>query len=353
MIQKFRSRLKKIVSIISNVISHDELFYVVEPSAWSIQHDGRMITSHLKSLKSKTTLTSIGIRNSIIHFGSINTFITDKGVVKPHPSNKVIVTWFHINPEDSRVNQVSAADPLVDIWHTSCSLTKEKMIQLGIRSEKICIVPLGVNTENFMPLSNDEIVKRRLQMGIPANCIVIGSFQKDGEGWSEGHEPKWIKGPDLFCDTVRKIDEVKQVFVLLSGPARGYVKTRLEESGIQYKHIIFDEPDDVAGLYKLIDLYFITSREEGGPKSILESMACSVPVISTKVGMAPDIIRHMENGLLVDIDDEEALVQCGLQVIDDIALNHRVKVEALQTAEKYDWSLIAEKYNVEIYSRLR
>ena len=93
--------------------------------------------------------------------------------------------------------------------------------------------------------------------------------------------------------------------MLLTGPSRGYVKNRLDKSKIQYRHDMLQDVNSLVDYYNVIDLYIITSREEGGPKALLESLACGVPLVSTKVGMVPDLIVHNENGYLVDLEDED------------------------------------------------
>ena len=110
--------------------------------------------------------------------------------------------------------------------------------------------------------------------------MVIGSFQKDGKGWGEGNEPKLIKGPD----------------VLLTGPARGYVKTGLESLKIPCKHLYLQDYREIGKYYQALDAYLVTSREEGGPKGVLESMASGIPLISTRVGQAQDLVKQGING---------------------------------------------------------
>ena len=155
----------------------------------------------------------------------------------------------------------------------------------------------------------------RDQLGIPRSAFVIGSFQKDGVGWGDGLEPKLIKGPDVFLAALRMLKKnVPELYVLLSGPARGYVKQGLDELQIPYKHVYLKSYPDVAKLFWALDLYLAASRQEGGPKSILESMASGVPIVSTKAGQAMDLIQHGENGWLVDVEDVDALSACMLEI---------------------------------------
>ena len=138
-------------------------------------------------------------------------------------------------------------------------------------------------------------------MGISKHFIVIGSFQKDGSGWKDGLDPKYIKGPDLFVSTLKLLlSRGYPVFALLTGPARGYVKKELEKCGIPYFHTYPKNHNDLISLYHALDIYLITSREEGGPMGLLESIACGTPVASTNVGMASDIIKDKITGVLAD-----------------------------------------------------
>ena len=83
------------------------------------------------------------------------------------------------------------------------------------------------------------------------------------------------------------------VYALLTGPSRGYVKEELKKNGIPYYHSYVLELNDLVPLYQALDLYLITSREEGGPMGLMESMSCGIPVVTTNVGMAADVILSL------------------------------------------------------------
>jgi glycosyltransferase involved in cell wall biosynthesis len=78
--------------------------------------------------------------------------------------------------------------------------------------------------------------------------------------------------------------------VLLTGPSRGYLLSKLRKLKIDLKYFKVDNYSMMPLYYQALDLYLITSREEGGPKGLLESIASSIPVVSTKVGMAEDLL---------------------------------------------------------------
>lgn len=346
----------------TNVISsriekpHSLLFYLIESADWVIRQVGIDITANLnnqKLLKAKMTVAHRGVYNQVIHFGSVNTFLTSEGFRRPHKSNKVVLTWFHVVPSDPRIKFVKEAQKYVDVVHAASTITKEKLTEIGIAEEKIVVIPLGVDLSLFKPVSTQEKQKLRKKLGIPKDKVVVGSFQKDGVGWGEGLEPKLIKGPDIFVRVVEKLAKNYPIFVLLVGPARGYVKLNLEKKNIPYGNVGYlKDFKDVAKYYRALDLYLITSRIEGGPKALLEAMASGVPIVSTKVGMVPDVAKNGKEILSAEVENIKQLVGNSIRVIEDAKLRKRLVENGLVTVENYSWKNIVKKYYKEIYSRL-
>jgi glycosyltransferase involved in cell wall biosynthesis len=350
-------KVKILKDVISNFLLNKnyDLSYVIEPAEWSIKWDGEYITKNLNKsglLKARVTTTYWGIKNQIIHFGSLNTFLTNKGFKKPHSTNKTVVTCFHLVPDDSRLKFINEIENHIDFFHTSANITKQKLIELGILEEKIVVIPLGVDLSLFKPLSLEERQKIKRQLQIPADKIVIGSFQKDGVGWGEGLEPKLIKGPEVFIQVIEKLAKEYPVFVLLVGPARGYIKNELKNRNIPFKHTYLRNFQDIVQYYHALDLYLITSKVEGGPKQILESWASGIPVVSTKVGMVPDIAQDEKNVLLAKIGNIEEIVNQAKRVIENTDLKKILVQDAISDVQKYRWENIVRKYHQEIYSRL-
>ena len=106
----------------------------------------------------------------------------------------------------------------------------------------------------------------RNKLKIPKDALVIGSFQKDGIGWGDGMKPKFIKGPDIFVETLRILSKKGlPIYALITGPARGYVIELLKQNNIPYHHSYVSRAEDLVPFYQALDIYLITSREEGGP----------------------------------------------------------------------------------------
>ncbi len=126
-----------------------------------------------------------------------------------------------------------------------------------------------------------------------------------------------MKGPDVLVDTVDRMRvAVPELHVLLTGPARGYVLRELDRLGVPSVHVSASSRDELARAYHALDVYVVSSRQEGGPKAVLESMAAGIPLVSTRVGQAQEIVRHGVDGWLVDVEDAEALAHVAAGVRD-------------------------------------
>src|SRR5262249_42944061 len=138
-------------------------------------------------------------------------------------------------------------------------------------------------------------------------AFVVGSLVKDGVGWGDGLEPKLIKGPDVLLETIELLKPcIPELFVLLTGPARGFVEAGLERLGVPHAHTAV-AAEQLPNVYRTLDVCLVGSRQEGGPKAVLESMASGVPLVTTRVGQAMDLVRNGENGFIVDVEDAAGL----------------------------------------------
>jgi len=332
-----------------------KLFYIIESADWSIKWDGYYITKYINELTDlkASVRTDLGrIRNSIIHFGSRNLYLPTK-FKKIHSSNRTVFTWFHGTPEDTLfIKALPEGCRRADFVHTSCEISRQQLISWGVPEKKIVVIPIGVDLSLFKPKSPEEINKSKRELGIPPEAKVIGSFQKDGNFWGEGKEPKLIKGPDVLCDVLEQLNKVHPIYVILTGPARGYVKDRLISKGVPFKHLFLKDYRKIAEFYPLLDLYIIASRAEGGPKAITEGMACGVPIVSTKVGMAPEVIKNGINGFLVDVNDVETLLHYSKSIIENYSLQNKFIYRNMHLVKKFDYRIIAMNYYDKMYSKL-
>lgn len=329
-----------------------KLFYIVENANWSTDWDGKNITNNLNKMdfiKSKISSTHLGLRNKIIHFGSTSTFIKKDGFKNVHKSNKVVLTWFHIAPDDGRVKFIPLLNKETIVVHTSSKITKDKLVQYGLKESHIVVIPLGVDLDNFKSLNEEEKKIKRKIFNVPENVFTIGSFQKDGDGWGDGKIPKLVKGPDIFCDVVERLAKKYPIYVVLTGPARGFVIERLNSMNIPFSHTYLNNFYDLIPYYQILDLYLICSREEGGPKALIESMACGIPIVTTRVGMVPEVIEDGKDGFISDEINTEKIFEKASILLSDSVLSRQISKNALEKIKNYNLVDVTRLYWEKIY----
>ena len=332
--------------------------YIVEKEDWSVKWDGNYISTNInKNSKELIGLSTFpaNIFNRIVHFGSHYMWLNWESSL--NKSNKYVVTYFHGKPEDGKaarkqIDHFIDSSDSIDCIVTAASVIEKRLQDWGIPNNKIIKIPLGVDTENFSPIGKEEKIKLRKKIGIPDDCYVIGSFQKDGVGWGDGMEPKLIKGPDIFVKAMERLSKHFNIFILLTGPARGYVKRELERLNIPYLHKYASHYPDLNKYYRVLDAYLVASREEGGPKAILESMASGVPIVSTNVGMAEDVILNRVNGYIAPVADHIKLSNILGELLESDKSRENICTNAFETIKKYDWNVVAEQYLERVYKPL-
>lgn len=335
-----------------------EVVYIVEKNNWSIYCDGFEITKEInKKLKKRFCSISskpFKFKNIIMHFGS--QYMWNDWYKHLSKDNSYIVNFYHGKYEDGtdvkkHIDLFLRSVPHIKYILTASTIVKNRLISWNVPSEKIVLIPIGVNTKIFRPASLKIKNRLRKKIGILEDEFVIGSFQKDGIGWKEGFKPKLIKGPDLFVEVLKILSKRIKIKVMLTGPARGFVKNQLRLNNISYSHVYLDSQENICDYYKVLDLYLITSREEGGPKGIVEGLSSGIPVASTNVGMARDIIRNYKNGILLNSFEPKLIAE---QILKFIRLKKKPNIEEMRKSiYKADWKIVAENHFNKMYKPLR
>ncbi len=210
------------------------------------------------------------------------------------------------------------------------------VLAAGVDPAKVHRIPIGIDLEHFARVDAHLRGEARTALDVPADAFVVGSFQKDGVGWGEGLEPKLIKGPDVLVAALERVQaEIPELVVVLTGPARGYVRKELERLGIPYRRALAGDRSGLARTYHALDVYVVASRQEGGPKGVLEAMAAGVPLVTTRVGQAPDLVEDGVNGSLVEVEDGEAIAEAVLRLREDPTRALALTECGRTTAEQY------------------
>ena len=294
---------------------HSRLFLEQEAAEWVLSYEARQLarTASALGVELGPRRWARGVANqSIFHLSQFTLLLHDF----ERSGNNIGLSYFHGRPGTPGMPEFDACFETMRARHAEIDriqVTNREMealvLSTGIDPAKVHRIPIGIDVRVFVP--GDESTRRaaRARLGLPGSAFVVGSFQKDGVGWGDGLEPKLIKGPDVLLAVAKRlVEEVPELHFLLTGPARGYVRAGLQRLGFPYLHLLLSDVDDVAAAYPAIDVCLVASRDEGGPRAVLEALATRVPLVTTRVGQAADLVRHGENGWMVEPEDVEGLV---------------------------------------------
>jgi len=201
---------------------------------------------------------------------------------------KVIVTIHHIVPEKftkQKQAEFVFRDQFVDMYHVPnkhtakfvAQQTNKPIIQVGYWYDKM----------KWYPLERDVA---RMNLGLPLDKFIVGSFQRDTEGGTL--KPKLEKGPDRLVACLETLNKTNNLLVMLGGWRREYIINELTAREITFVLGEKVSQTTLNAAYNACDLYLVTSRHEGGPQSLLECSATSTPILSTDVGMANDVLAE-------------------------------------------------------------
>lgn len=315
--------------------SYSRLFLASDRTDWVLGNEAREVGAIARRLGVRVASTehASGVNDQAVFYGSHFVLLSSLLLRR----NRAAIAYFHgrrFTPSEPSFaacfDRLRLVHPRISRIQVSNRAMRDFVLGSGVDPGKVFVIPIGVNLTYFPFRTAEQRRAARKRHGIPEAAVVLGSFQKDGVGWGDGRQPKLIKGPDVFLELVTRLHrDIPELFVLLSGPARGYIRAGLDAIGVPYRHVYPRAYPEVGELYQAIDLYVVCSREEGGPKAVLEAMASGVPLVATRVGQAPDLVHHDRNGWLADVEDVDALVHWSAR-----ALRYTPEVEQVLRAAR-------------------
>ncbi len=162
---------------------------------------------------------------------------------------------------------------------------------LAIPESRISVLPIATDVQHFINASPDAVLQKRLAR-FDFVMVAVGRFVEK--------EKNFI----MLIEAVRAlVPECPRIALLLVGDGSDAPRYRalIATYGLE-KHVMI-EPwrNDLASLYKTCDLFLMSSWFEGWGRVVVEAMAAGLPVIMTDVGLAGEIVRNGENGIVVPL----------------------------------------------------
>jgi glycosyltransferase involved in cell wall biosynthesis len=192
----------------------------------------------------------------------------------------------------------------------------------GFRSE---IVNNGINTDIFNPQKKFKNIRQELNIPLNAKLVLfLARFT---------HQKQPLVLLRAFMDAAKKD---KDLFLLMVGDGEQKQEAiqMLEASDLQNRILLFPFRQDVPDILAAADIFVLPSLWEGLPIALLEAMAMGKAIIASKADGTIEIIRHKENGFLIDIENLQYNLTCSLlELSSDNELRYQLQKNARQTVE--------------------
>ncbi|CAD6494696.1 MAG: D-inositol-3-phosphate glycosyltransferase [Candidatus Argoarchaeum ethanivorans] len=216
-----------------------------------------------------------------------------------------------------------------------CYTENEKLllVKLGIDSDMIAVIHNGTDTDIFAPREKE---KDKNQI------LWIGRF-------TPGKGVEYLI--DAFEILVKEYPDFK-LLMIGRGPLKGNIEQMIRDLNLS-KNIIMKEfvPNSkLPEIYQNSDVFVLPSLNEGVPRTILEAMACGIPVVCTKLPQLVDVVDGC--GLLVPVEDSQALAEGISKIVFDRELAQKFgKNGRAKVVENYSWKDTVKK-TVQLYEEL-
>ncbi len=195
---------------------------------------------------------------------------------------------------------------------------RDDLVSLGVApSDRFQVVRLGIEFADRVDLQDGHRAERRRQLGIGPDQFVVG--------WTGRMvDIKRTEHVLLAFTELRAVGVDARLFLVGDGPERVRLERRAHELGIAEQTHFVGFQRDVAPYYEAIDVLLLPSANEGTPVSAIEALAAGRPVVATRVGGVPDVVRHGEDGLLAEPDSIGALTAALTRFAEDPELRERM-----------------------------
>ncbi|MEO6130245.1 MAG: glycosyltransferase, partial [Saprospiraceae bacterium] len=200
----------------------------------------------------------------------------------------------------------------------------------------VTIIPNGLDTEVFAP-RNRKFARESL--GLPQNATIILFVAAVVQIRYKGFLPLndalvGLKGQDNL--------------LLISVGTKPVLNV-----GIPHVHLGYITDDRLLALtYNAADLFVIPSLHDNSPNTVLESMACGIPVVGFETGGVPDMVRHGVTGSLVPRNDVAALRAAIEDLLRSPSKREEMGINGRRAAlQEYPLAVQAKRYS-ELYQSL-
>ncbi len=157
-----------------------------------------------------------------------------------------------------------------------------------------------------------------------------------------------------FVDTVELLvaeNLPATFFIIGTGPMEEEVRSYVKSKGLENAILFTGFRKDIPQILPELDVFLISSETEGLGTSILDALACKVPVVATNAGGIPEIILHQKTGWLGKVKNPKSLAEGVKTLLHDAGLRQQLVDGGWQHLKQFDKATTARK-TLEIYQRV-
>lgn len=198
---------------------------------------------------------------------------------------------------------------------------------IGFPQEKLLTIYNGVDTSQFSKTGEVEKTAIKALSRIPDNAIILGAV---GRFAAVKDHATLIKSFAIIHSQFPNT-----VLVLIGdGPLRNELQLLAVSLGVADEVLFLGFRDNVAELMMIFDVFVLPSISEGTSCTLLEAMSCGLPVLATRVGGNPEIVKHGSTGLLVPSGDSQKMAKEAMRLIADHSLRTKMGQKGHRRIEK-------------------
>jgi glycosyltransferase involved in cell wall biosynthesis len=228
----------------------------------------------------------------------------------------------------------------VDAYLTVCEPDRRRLVARGIPEARTHVLPNGIVTPN-----PDLTRNVRAELGIDPDAPVVGTVGV----------LRVEKAHDVLLRAAARVRErhpALRVVVVGDGDRRADLERLAGELEIADAVIFTGVRVDVPEVLRAFDVAVNSSLREGSPLSVMEYMEAGLPVVASRVGGVPEIVREGTDGLLVPPGDPAAVAGALLRLLDDReAATEMGRSGRERRRAEFDLDVTAQRLG-ELYERL-
>ena len=181
------------------------------------------------------------------------------------------------------------------------------------KADKIHVIPLGFDLQQFNDKKETERENTRLHYGIEEDEVAIAIIGRLAP----------IKDHSYFLDVIEavlcKTDKRIKCFIVGDGPERERIEERVQLLNNLFANniVLTSWITDIGTFNAGMDIVCLTSKNEGTPVSLIEAQAGSVVVVTTDVGGVRDVVKDGETGYIVPRHDKKSFIEKVLELVEN------------------------------------